>query len=263
MDARSLPGGMGVDRAPPADGAGTTPIALSTGQTVDLPLSLSATMLGAVFAAPREGVADLLPDGLRPIRATPDGRAAVTLLGVEYHRVGVEGIDPYDEFAVIVPAVHGDGRTVPYLSVLNRATSGHVHFLPVTTEPAKALGTDVWGYPKVVADIEHSDRGDRRRTTVSLDGERVLSLEVTRPPSIRRREDGYTYSTMDGDLLYTPTEADGELGGWPYSDAVSVAVGPHDRAAPLERLDLGPRALARVSVEGELTFHAGEPVGEG
>lgn len=251
---------MSTDRSRSAHVPDSDPVALSTGQTVEFPVTLEATMLGAAFAAPRERVAALLPDGVRPIRATADGRAAVTLLSVEYHRVGVEGIDPYDEFAVVVPAVHGSTLTVPYLSALNRATSGYVWFLPVTTEPAKALGVDVWGYPKVVGDIAHQDEGDRRRTTVAVDGERVLALEVARPPSIDRRDDGYTYSVRDGELLYTPTEVDGALGAWPYSGAASVSFGSHDRAAPLDRLDLGGRALARVSVEGEVVFHAGEPI---
>jgi hypothetical protein len=38
-------------------------------------------------------------------------------------------------------AAWGSTRTIPYLSALNRATSGYVWFLPVTTAPAKALGT--------------------------------------------------------------------------------------------------------------------------
>lgn len=258
---------MGVDRrksggSGPDDGSGDLGrVTLSTGQTVDLPLVTEATMLGAVFPAPREAVYDLLPAGVEPVRATPGGRAAVTLLSVEYHHVGVDGIQPYDEFGVILPAVEASTRTVPFVSALSRATSGYVWYLPVTTEPARALGVDVWGYPKVVADVAHDDEGSRRRTTVTEDGDHVLTLEVARPPSLSAGLDGYNYTVRDGGLLRVPTDVDGELGGWLLSDAVSVTFGDHDRADVLRDLDLGGRALARLFVEGRAVFHRGEPVG--
>jgi hypothetical protein len=237
----------------------TESVTLSTGQTVELPLSARATIVGAVFSARRHAVDALLPAGVRPIPATPGGRAAVTLLSVEYHALDVD-IEPYDEFGVIVPAVHGPIRTVPYLSALRDATSGYVHFLPVTTEPARALGVDVWGYPKVVADVTHEDRGDRRRTTVTVDGDRFVTMAVERPPTVPVRRDGYNYTVSDGDLLEVPTELDGEIGGWPFSDRVSVDFGPHDRAAPLAELGLRRRALGRVAARGTVRFHPGVPV---
>jgi len=237
------------------------PMTLSTGQTVEFPVDLEATMLGAVYSAPRAPVDALLPGGVQPIRATPGGDAAVTFLSVEYHDIGVNGIDPYDEFGVIVPATHG-ATTVPYLSPLTRATSGYVWYLPVTTEPARALGVDVWGFPKVVADITHEDEGSQRRTTVSIDGERFVTMLVDRPPSIHRQDDGYSYSVRDGALLYTPADIDAEIGGWPFTDAVAVTLGEHDRAEVLRDLNLGldGRALARIALDGTVRFHPGEPL---
>ena len=251
---------MGDDGVWQTDPTARTAVTLSTGETIDLPLSAEATMLGAAFSAPRRPVERLLPDGIRPLRATPTGKAAVTLLGVEYRRVGAGEIDPYDEFAVIVPAAPEPTGAVPYLSALTRATSGYVWFMPVTTEPAKALGVDVWGFPKIVADVVHEDEGSRRRTTVRVDGERFVALEVERPPAVYTRDDGYAYADGDDTLSRVPTEVNGRIGGWPLSGEVSVSFGPHERAAPLRDLGLGGRALARLSVEGEALFYPGEPV---
>lgn len=214
-------------------------------------------MMGAVFSAPREPVEGLLPEGLRPIRV-PVGNAAVAFLSVEYHRIGDGAIDPYNEFAVVLPAVSDSMSSSPSLATLNRGLGGYVWYLPVTTEPAKALGVDIWGFPKTVADIIHEDDGSRRRTTVAIDGERFITFEVARLPSVSARLTSYAYVRKDGEPLCVPSEVDAEMGVWPFSENVSVAFGDHHRAEPLRELDMGGRALARLSVEGEVRFHPGE-----
>lgn len=237
-----------------------TSVRLSTGQTVELPLVTEASMYGAVFPAPREQVERFLPHGIQPIRATPGGKAAVTLLSVEYHRIGVDGIEPYDEFGVLFPAVHGSERTVPFVSALYRATNGYVWYLPVTSEPARALGVEAWGYPKEVATITHEDEGSVRRTTVSVEGERFVTMSVQKPPSVRVPLNGYSYTLVDGELRFVPVDVDAAVGCWPYSGRVSVNLGSHRRAERLEDFDLGGRAIARIALEGEACFHPAEPL---
>ena len=61
---------MRSDQASPTASGETERMTLSTGETITLPLSVEATMLGAVFAVPRRQLAALLPDGLRPMRVT-------------------------------------------------------------------------------------------------------------------------------------------------------------------------------------------------
>ncbi|WP_170977327.1 acetoacetate decarboxylase family protein [Halorussus salinisoli] len=233
---------------------------LSTGETITLPLSTEATMLGAVFAVPKQQVTALLPNELQPMRVTAGGKAAVTFLSVEYHRIGNGEINPYNEFAVVLPAVHEPTTTIPYLSALTRGASGYMWFLPVTTESAKALGVDIWGFPKVVADITHKDVGTRRRTTVTVDGDRFITFETTHPPSMETQDEGYTYTVKDDELLRVPNKVNGEIGAWPFTDEVTVALGESHRAEPLRELDVSDRALARVSVKGEARFYPGEPL---
>jgi hypothetical protein len=236
-------------------------VTVSTGQTFRLPARLSATIAGAVFPAARADVATLLPDGLEPIRATPD-RAALTVLAVRYDRVGEDTIDPYDEVGVIVPAVESGTQTRPYLSVLRRAVSGYVFFLPVSTGPAKAFGVDIWGYPKIVADLDLDDDGRRRRATVTADGQRVLSVAVRRPPTVPARLSGYNYTVKDGHLLRERTRLSGRVGAWPYSLRASLAFGEHPVGRRLSEVDVGDRALLRVAADCEFEIEAGMPVGE-
>lgn len=237
------------------------PAVLSTGHRVMLPLSTHATITGAVFSASKAAIASLLPNGLKPIRATPT-RAAVTFLCVEYDRIGYDtAIDPYNEFGVLLPAIPEDKQTVPYASLLTHGVSGYVEYLPVTTEPARALGVDIWGYPKEVAEITHRDEGSVRHTSVRVDGERLIDIAIDRPPQLPWRQSGVSYTEQNGTVLRERLELDGRLGMWPYSDRVDYVFGEHPRAQALSTLDLGDRALLRFAADAEFRIHEGEAIG--
>jgi len=237
------------------------PAVLSTGHRVMLPLSTHAIITGAVFPASKAAVASLLPNGLKPIRATPS-RAAVTFLCVEYDRIGYDtGIDPYNEFGVLLPATAEDERTVPYASVFTHGVSGYVQYLPVTTEPARALGVDIWGYPKEVAEITHRDEGPVRYTSIRADGERLIDIAIDRPRQLPWRQSGVSYTEKKGTVLRERLELDGRLGVWPYSGRVDYVLGEHPRAQALSELNIGDRALLRFAGDAEFRIHEGEPVG--
>lgn len=229
---------------------------LSTGHEVTTPLSLDARITGAAFSAPRTAVASLLPDGLVPLRLTPQ-RAVVTFLSVDYGRIGADAMAPYDELSVQIPAVTARESTVPFLSAVAHVTDGYVWYMPVSTEPAKALGREVWGYPKVVADVDVDHGRSRTRTTVTVDGDRVLTLSVARPRAFRTRRAGYTLTELDGRLLRERTVVDGEFGVWPLSTAATVEFGDHPRGERLDRLGLGGRAVCRIAADCEMTLHPG------
>lgn len=232
-----------------------TDTTLSTGQTVRLPLETAATVTGALLSADREAVAPLLPDGLRPIGTTP-GRAAVGVLAVEYHRIGDGAVRPYDELAVVLAAT-------PERSILRGLTTGrvggYVHSLPVTTEPARALGAEVWGFPKTVARVSHHNEGGRRTTSVVEDGDHVLTVDIDRPRTVPWSFGTTSYTVQDGRLESLPVELDGRIGVAPLSD-VEVMLGCHERAETLRSLDLSERAIARFAFEGGITYGAGQPV---
>lgn len=233
---------------------------LSTGHEVELPLKTRSTVTGAAFTASRAGVEELLPDDLAPVRVTPS-RAAVAFLCVDYDRIGDDAMEPYDEFGVYLPAVPADAGPVPTLSVLEQGASGYVWYLPVTTEPAKALGVDVWGYPKEVADIEHRHDGATRRTTVTVDGQSLIDVSIDKPPMVPLSQSGGSYTTNDGVVLEENLTLEGHLGGWPYTEGVSYTLGDHPRARQLAALDLGGRALVRFAGDVEFTIGAGQPLG--
>lgn len=238
----------------------TDSITVSTGHTFELPVSLSATIAGAVFHADRSGVTELLPSGLEPVGTQAD-RAALTVLVVRYDRVGEDTIPPYDEVGVLFPAVEAGTRTVPYLSLLRRPVSGYVHTLPVTTEPARAFGVDIWDYPKLVADIDVADEGRTRSATVTTGGGTLLSTTIRRPRTVPARLSGYNFTVTDGGVRREPTSLRGRVGGWFGGEGATVSFGEHPIGRQLEGVDVGEQPLLRLAADCEFTIGAGQALG--
>lgn len=225
-------------------------------------------MAGAVVRVPLDRARELLPAGLVPVRVSPR-TAAVTLLSVEYPGGGEGTLDPYDEFGILVHCVPAAAGRVPTLSALAevptdgpwRLLSGYFCELPVTTGAAREMGVEQWGFPKFVADVDHEDRGGERRTVVSADGERFVSMAVEKPPTVHSTGVGYGYSVCDGTLLRERVDVDGEVGVWPLTDGATCTFGPHPRGRQYaDLLDTDDRALCRFYAETELRLHAGKPL---
>lgn len=231
-------------------------ITLSTGQTVSLPLLTEATMTGVVFSAALDGVRQLLPPGVSPVPIGPQS-GMVTFLCTEYHSIDGGRVEPYNEFGVLVPSM----RTPSGLGEGIGGIGGYVWYLPVTTESARALG-DLWGYPKSVGSVEITDTDTHRSVSVSVDGEPFIAVEVERPPSLPVSVSFRTrsYTVRNDSVLSVPLSFDGEVGAWPLSTRASYTLGTHPRAAVLDELSLGDRALVRCHGRVKFVVHPGTPV---
>ncbi|PGF16501.1 acetoacetate decarboxylase [Natrinema sp. CBA1119] len=207
-------------------GDGRTRRRLSTGHVIELPLELSFAMGGMTVPARRSRLEAVLPEGLSSLAMAP-GVGCVALVGIQYHRVGggdrdETGLEPYDEFAVIIPAVHGSRADLPLAQLADGEIGGYVHWLPVTTDPSVALGRECWGYPKERADITVTDGPDGIRAVVDggrYDERETVRLEVARPRRSPRARDWTmaSFTRKDGDLLRTTARIEGE---------VAIGIGP-------------------------------------
>ncbi|MEF8871781.1 MAG: acetoacetate decarboxylase family protein [Haloarculaceae archaeon] len=223
-------------------------VELSSGHKVTLPLSTTATMVGGVFTASVDAARPMLPDELTPVRLTP-ARTAVLLLSVEYHRIDRNQLSPYNEFGIFLPAVPGTGTATP-LSALGGELGGYTWQLPVTTEPARALG-ELWQYPKTVGNIAFDDEGRHRRTTVTVDGQRVLTFEANRPRTVPVSLSIRSYTDGDGTVRSVPARVDGRGGAALGCGRTALDLGSHPWADQLRVLGVGPQAIGIVSFEGE------------
>jgi len=237
--------------------AGDT-VTLSTGQTVTVPLETTATVTGLVLSADSDTVAELLPDGLEPARATAS-RGVATLLAIDYHRIGDDAMRPYDELAVVLAATPRRSPR-PLVPLVTGEYGGYVHSLPVTTDSARALGEELWGFPKTVARISHHDEAGRRTTSVVEDGDHVVTVDIARPRAWPATHETTSYAVREGRLEQLSVSMDGRFGVRPLSRDFEIMSGYHDRSATLRDLDFGDRAIAQFAFEGEVTYGAGRPV---
>ncbi|ELY45161.1 acetoacetate decarboxylase family protein [Natronorubrum sulfidifaciens] len=206
---------------------GRSRVTLSTGHEISLPLDLSFAIGGAVVPARRRRLETLLPADLSAVAIAP-GVGCVVLAGIHYHRVGGSsddtdsravdadtGLEPYDEFAVIIPAVRGGRTTLPVTQLVGTELGGYVHWLPVTTEPSVALGREIWGYPKERAAISVTPGPHGTHTAVDGSDGRWVRLEVSRPrtriTTMRRDWSLWSYTTLHGQLIRTRARLRGEL----------------------------------------------------
>ncbi|WP_148263675.1 acetoacetate decarboxylase family protein [Halopiger xanaduensis] len=214
-------------------------VRLSTGHTVSLPLELSFAMGGVVVSARRRVLESVLPSKLEPLAIAP-GIGCVALVGIRYRQVGRDGgtgLEPYDEFAVIVPAVRGSRTRLPLAQLFGGELGGYVHRLPVTSDASVALGREIWGYPKergalTVADtprgirIAVGGRDSGPGNDANGGDEPAVRLAVPRPRIGGRHRDLTlrSYSTKDGTLRRARARVRGELAiGPPVGASLSVA----------------------------------------
>ncbi|WP_293031689.1 acetoacetate decarboxylase family protein [Natronococcus sp.] len=218
---------------------------LSTGHVVSLPLELACTFGGVVVPARRTRLEEVLPDELSSPGIAPRV-GCVALVGIQYHRVGRDpGLEPYDEFAVIVPAVRGSETSRPLAQLLGGEPGGYVHWLPVTTDASVALGRELWGYPKERAPITVTDGPRGLRAVVrgrDASGD-AIRLEVSRPRtglSLRGAELS-SFTVRGGDLVRARMQLRGEV-------SVGPPIGARLKVAPelASELGLWRRPLGRL-----------------
>jgi hypothetical protein len=227
-------------------------IKISSGHEVRLPLSTTAAMTGGLFTVSADAAAQLLPSELVPVRVTP-ARTLVLLLTVEYRRVDRNQFDPYDEVGVFVPAVPDGIGTIR--AIRDGYLGGYTWQLPVTTEPARALG-ECWQFPKTVADITVEDGGGRRRTTLVVDGERVFTLAVGPPRTVPVGLSTRSYTDGDGIVRRIPVGIDGHGGAVPGNSHIDL--GTHPWADQLRVLGVGSDGLCGLSFDGEFVVYPPE-----
>lgn len=213
-------------------------------------------MASAVFSASLSQLHEVLPNPLVPIQVGP-GRGAVTLFAAAYEDAGP--LEPYHEFAVLPLArpdtkIESDFGSISLTelkalqSFLGTPTRIHayVHMMPVTTAEARALGTEVWGYPKQLADISIQNTDQQTRTTVSVEGEQVISFTVNSARTRNREVDLIAYSETNERVQAGRIQTYGEYAFRPLANRASYRLGDHPRAGVIRGLRLGSRPLLTV-----------------
>ncbi|BDG01227.1 acetoacetate decarboxylase family protein [Anaeromyxobacter oryzae] len=225
-----------------------------------------STAMVAAFTASTAKVAPLVPDpDLHPVELRP-GRCLVNVAALEHRRTD---IGPYAE--VIVSAMVAFGRRpLPLLhaagQLLRHALHGYVLHLPVTTEPARAGGVEVYGYPKFIADVTFTRSQDRFTCSVSDAGRRILTLDGEYLKLYGTgRSHVKLYSMKDGRLLCAPVEMNSRQHAQTLRrHAARLDLGSeHGMARDLAALELEPHAVVyQLDPVLEIILYAPHPARE-
>ena len=121
----------------------------------------------------------------------------------------------------------------------------YIHHLPVTTQDAYDLGVQVWGFPKIVAQITFEETTQMRRCQLRAEGMDVLTLTVEKMPTKPRAINYYSYTVKDGQLLKTLIQTEGQWGIAKFRGGASYALGDHPIAQELRALGMGQTAVER------------------
>lgn len=220
------------------------------------------SLLAQVFSVRTRDARTFLKDTpLRPAELWP-GTSAVALLFAQYRR---SPLDTYDEAIVSMPALVPGERAVHFLDGVGIAlgrTAHYVHAMPVTQSLTMRAGRALWGYPKVIADIEVDVSGETARASLVHEGLPVFSMRAPLSNTGRFTRHITNLTLLDGVLRRVRARFTGEgtafqLGGEPpqIGDA-------HPLALSLRALGLPKRPLASMSVRNaSARFQVAEVLG--
>ena len=228
-------------------------VVLSTGFRIKLPVRyFDWSWMGALFPASAAQVQRLLPTNkLKPVLLMP-GITMVALTAFEYRQIA--GVEPYNEFAVAIPVQYEPAVNVPGLPLVfhpllspqwYRKMGMYVHHLPVTTRVARDFGVEIWGYPKIVADIGFEETGEIRRCRLRAAGKDVVILEINKSAAKARSLNFFTYTVKNGQLLRTLVQTQGEYSIPRFPGGASCTLGDHPIAQGLKALGMGKTAVGR------------------
>jgi hypothetical protein len=228
----------------------------------------------AIFPASLDAVLDLLPsDDLVPVQWL-DGSALVVVQAMRVNVFAVRLEDgplrlaaPFGMVLVGVVVARGDPGYAP-IALRPRQVRRHQVgalelLLPLTSGLGAAVGIEMAGEPKLVADLAFLERRGERAVTVSEDGRRLLTLAV-RPsgPVLRYTDELSLYTAADRQLRRMAMPSRGHRQVRLGRGAARLDLGEHPAVAPLRSLGVSSRPVVTTSyVDFAFDQHAPELVG--
>ena len=193
------------------------------------------TGIVGVFPADATKVKELLPSE-KLIPYQPEANVAlVALAGYEYKNV--DGLAPYNEFAITILTTYKknpeDAGELGY----------YVLHLPVTTEEARVLGIEMWGFPKFLADIIFTHNEESVVCNVQADGKDIISMEAKQIATEPTVLDIYDYTIKNGEIAKTLVSFRGEYGTSTSPQGASCVLGNHPISEQLRKIGIGEKSI--------------------
>lgn len=225
------------------------------GHDVRMPCLVRRASSGAAtFLVDADAARRLLPTRELDVVELLPRRALASLACIDYQE---NDLGDYHEISLALfvrERAHGRGLPVlgPALDLLRSRLPTYIHRLPVNQPFTCEAGRRIWGFPKVVHEIEFEYTADRATCHWADGGRRVLSLTMPRGGALTLPDtELVTYSMIDGALHRTRFVSGarglgvrlGARGGW------RLELGDHPIADELRALGLPKRPLMTAWME--------------
>ena len=200
--------------------------------------------MAALFSVSMKKTRKLLPtEKLKPI-SLGRGKAIYGLTCFEYRD---STIGKYNEVGFGIPCLYDPVINIPVLPALldmHFPVVFYISHLPVTTKFAFDFETEVWGYPKFLAEIRFEESEDTRRCILHADNRNILTLEVHKGKKLKPdRWDLNTITVKDNTPLRTTMNTRGELWASRSANSASLSLGDHPLSDELRSLELDTSPL--------------------
>ena len=164
------------------------------------------------------------------------GISLIFVIAYEYNHISA--LEPYNEVGIGFPFIFKDG---------NQKYEGtqFIH-LPVTTERARELGVDLYGYPKFVADITFEKGEQTTKCVLNHDNKHILSLEVPKLEIKASSSVSHSFTVKNNKLLRTRVTSQGFSGTSREKGKALLTLGDHLIAEEIDSLLLRNESVAHT-----------------
>ncbi len=187
------------------------------------------------YTVSSEKVRKILPSKrLEPIEIKP-GVAMLSLIAYKYNKI--YQLKSYNEFGAFIPVNYRrDDGTLSDPSV-------YCYHLPVTTEMARWAGVEVYGFPKIIADIEFQHRGKSTSCIVWQDGKTIAKLTAKKLETKMMADKSICYTFLNGSILKTLVETEGLVGVSHEAEGAKLELGKYRISDDLRALNISSEPI--------------------
>ncbi len=233
-----------------------------SGGTCDLPIIYRDVFsIAGAFTAPALKLRELLPTSrLVPAELLP-GKGLLLFMAADCRDTS---IGPHRQFAIMVPARYQPRYNPPLLPLLRMSASlsfeVFVWRFLLTSELGMRAGSEIWGLPASLADIDFEESAQAVTCRLREKGEEVLSLEVKKSPArMKTYFDCAFFSPQGRALLRTRADGiSGSLGRGFRPGGARLTLGDNDLSHRIREIAPGRSVMTMYVPRGRMLLPEAE-----
>jgi hypothetical protein len=192
----------------------------------------------AVFPVSARKLKKYLPSKKMKVVKPFPGVSVIFIIAYDYKHISA--LDPYYEVGI--------GYPLKFSSENQELDGTQFIHLPVSTERARELGVDLFGYPKFVADITFEDYENSSKCILKHENQIILSLEVPKMEVKEESSETHSFTVKDNKLLRTRVSGQGFTGNSSERGKAKLKLGTHPIAREIKKLLLVNKSLGHSYV---------------